>query len=414
MAKHRRPELGSIYRRKKRLPDGSQVVLSHWWIKYSKGGRIIRETSKSEKWGDAQKLLTKRLAEIETGTFLGRRIEKVLIDELLDDVLLDYRTNGKAVRFAQNCVNHLRRFFGGRRAASIGTSDAQRYAEYRRSSSQGMRPYRGRKKTVSEIPIKPVSNSTINRELALLKRAFYLGFRNSPRKVASVPHIPLMKENNVREGFFEHNQFLAVRDALPEDLRPVFIFAYYTGCRLGEIQGLRWEQVDLRERVVRLEPGTTKNDEARILPLTSDLFHVLSMQRSIRDAKFPNCPWVFFRSDGQPVRRFRRSWKTACKAAGLVTGEGVPSKLFHDLRRTGVRNLVRSGVPETVAMKISGHKTRSIFDRYNITSERDLHDAARKLEAYMKRKTRELGHTLGTHKEVQAVPVENTAPKLLQ
>ncbi len=124
------------------------------------------------------------------------------------------------------------------------------------------------------------------------------------------------------------------------------------------------------------EPGTTKNNEARNLPLTAELYETLAMQRSIRDTKFPACPWVFFNEAGRKIGRFQRSWKTACAAAGLAAAEGEPDRLFHDLRRSGVRNLIRAGVPESVAMRISGHKTRSVFERYNIVSERDLHDAA--------------------------------------
>jgi integrase len=239
------------------------------------------------------------------------------------------------------------------------------------------------------IAIRPASNATINRELALLKRAFYLGWRHTPRKIANVPYIPLLEENDVRKGFFEHDQFLAMREALPQEIRPIITFAYYTGCRREEILSLRWEQVDLPERVVRLEAGTTKNDEPRLLPLTSELLKMLTTQRSVRDNQYPDCPWVFFREGGQRIRAFRRSWKTACLKVGLKSKDGTPNRLFHDLRRSGVRNLVRAGVPERVAMRISGHKTRSIFDRYNIVSEKDLHEAARRLEGYTAHKAKE-------------------------
>jgi integrase len=395
----RKPQFGSIFKRKKKQPDGTAMELGHWWIKYSAGGQIFRESSNSEKYADAERLLKTRIGEVVTGAFHGLQIEKTTVEQLLDDVLVDYRTNGKAIRFARAAIeHHLRPYFRGRRAVAVSTEAVKRYVVFRRGSDQGTRPYRGQLNEVKQIPIKPACNATINRELALLKHGFYLGWKSTPRKVVSVPHIPMLDEHNVRKGFFEHEEFLAMRAALPEYLRPVLTFAYYTGCRRGEILALQWSQVDLTVRVVRLEPGTTKNDEARNLPLTTELYETLAMQRAIRDTKFPACPWVFFNESGGKVGRFQRSWKTACKAAGIASAEGEPERLFHDLRRSGVRNLIRAGVPESVAMRISGHKTRSVFERYNIVSERDLHEAARKLENYVAERTNptQPGHTLGT------------------
>jgi len=109
---------------------------------------------------------------------------------------------------------------------------------------------------------------------------------------------------------------------------------------------------------------------------------LLAIQRQRRDQEWPACPWVFFDDEGEQVLDFRSEWRRACAAAGLVDPEGEPTVIFHDLRRSGVRNLVRAGVPEAVAMRISGHKTRSIFDRYNIVNDADLKDAARKLAEY--------------------------------
>jgi hypothetical protein len=153
--------------------------------------------------------------------------------------------------------------------------------------------------------------------------------------------------------------------------------------------------VDLLERIVRLNPGETKNEEGRIIALAPELYEVLKIHKQARDEFWPTCPWVFHRF-GERVRNFRKAWATACKeagaglwdaAAGKLDAQGKPqgkhARVFHDLRRSGVRNLIRAGVPERVAMQISGHKTRSILDRYNIVSERDLKDAALRLGEYL-------------------------------
>jgi integrase len=143
--------------------------------------------------------------------------------------------------------------------------------------------------------------------------------------------------------------------------------------------------VDLLERLVRLEVGETKNDQARLVPLIPELYEMIAMQKVLRDESYPDCPWVFF-NDGEQIRNFRTAWINASKRSGLVTEEGDPARLFHDLRRTGVRNLVRAGVPEKVAMTISGHKTRDVFDRYNIVSESDIKNAAASLHRHMESK----------------------------
>jgi integrase len=189
----------------------------------------------------------------------------------------------------------------------------------------------------------------------------------------------------VRRGFFEPAQFEAVRSRLPDTLQGLVIFAYITGWRVpSEVQPLQWRQVDFAAGQVRLEPGTTKNGEGRVFPFTEELRAVLEEQREytrrVERARGIICPWVFHR-EGKPIVVFRKPWARACRDAGC------PGMIRHDFRRTAVRNLVRAGIPERVAMTMTGHKTRSVFERYNIVSEGDLADAARKLDLAAKKLT---------------------------
>jgi len=222
------------------------------------------------------------------------------------------------------------------------------------------------------------ANATINRELAALKRMLNLGANQTPPKVNRVPHIPMLKENNTRKGFFEHGDFLAVRSALPDYLKGFVTFAYETGWRKREIINLTWSQVDRENWIVYLNPGETKNDEARTIYLDDELKEIFKNQWELRK-KGQLLPCVFTNWNGKgKIKNFIVAWRKACQDAG------IGNKLFHDFRRTAVRNIVRSGTPERVAMKISGHKTRSVFDRYNIVNDTDLKLAAQRQEAYLK------------------------------
>jgi len=217
-------------------------------------------------------------------------------------------------------------------------------------------------------------NATINRELAALKRIFSLGAKYTPPKVSQIPYIPMLKENNVRKRFFEHENFLNLREKLPAYLYGFCTFAYKTGWRLGEIRGLTWSQVDRTNWIVVLNPGETKNNEPRTIYLDEEL---KGLFKQLWVARRLGCPYVFH-FKGKPLGDFRDSWNKAAKEAGLL------GMIFHDLRRSALRNMVRAGVPGVVAMQISGHKTRSVFDRYNIVSQEDLRGAAQKQEEYLR------------------------------
>jgi len=350
-----------------------------YWIKYYHHGKPYRESSKSDKITKAEKLLKKREGEIAEGKLPGFYFDKVTFNQLAEDFLTDYRINVKdTLSKAERSVKYLKEFFEGMKAPEVTTDKVKTYIEKRME--------------------KGFSNASINRELAALKRMFHLGAQCTPPKVNLVPYIPMLKESNVRKGFFENGEYLALRDALPEDLRPIVTFAYHSGWRKAEILGLTWDKVDLKEGTVRLDPGETKNEEGRTLYMSEEL---LEEMHKLQASRHLGCPYVFHR-EGKPIAGFRKAWAKACIQVGLCEvlkdDEGksvvvkdkkgnekvvkVPTKIFHDFRRTAIRDMVRSGVSERVAMSISGHKTRNVFDRYNIVSDQDLKEAAKKKQAY--------------------------------
>jgi integrase len=345
-----------------------------WWIKYYKQGKPRRESSGSSKKGDAERLLKLREGAVAKGEPLSLRIERIKVDELIEDVLKDYEANGKDVTRVRLASSKLLAYFGGMRASNLTTSMVNDYMAKRK----GEITRRGT----------PPSNAMINRELSLLKRAYSLAYQSTPAKVHHVPHIPMLTENNVRTGFIEREDYLALKAAAPDYLKPIITMAYFTGCRRGEILGLKWSQVDMGRRIIRLNPNETKNKQGRTIPLPQELCEALEELERQKEMLWPNVQHVFVR-DSKPVREFKRAWQRVCVEIGL--GEIVEDEdgkkryeglLFHDLRRSAVRNLVRSGVPERVAMAISGHKTRSVFERYNIVSEGDLTKAAEALDKY--------------------------------
>ena len=325
---------------------------SVYWISYYHRGKEFRESSESDNESTAKKLLKKRIGEVVQGRFRGANQERVTFDDLAKALLSDYQINGRrSVRSARLSISHLRKFFGFDHAVDITTDRIKAYAADRQKAK--------------------AANASINRELAALKRMFSLAVEDG--RLSHSPYIPTLEEDNARQGFVDHSAFVSLRASLAEYLRDPIAFLYLSGWRLGEMKALEWRDVDLAGRVVHLRPEISKNKEGRLLPLSGELLEIVKRAHSRRR---PACSFVFHR-DGEPIGDFRKAWSTACKAAGLH------SILVHDLRRTAVRNMVRAGIADRVAMTLSGHKTRSVFDRYNIVSESDLAKASEMLQRHL-------------------------------
>ncbi len=333
----------------------------HWWAKYYANSQVIRENTKSEKETEARRFLKRREGKAAAGERVNPKADRVLVAELLDDLLVDYRTNArKNLKGITRIVTRLKTALGHYRAHHLATADVRAYIATRQ--------------TAPGPDEEGAANATINRELAALKRAFNLALKDG--KIHQKPHFPMLTEDNVRTGFLGEIEFLALHTALPAPLNHMLAFAYTYGWRKSEVVGLRWDRVDLPKGTARLDVGTTKNGEGRTVALTDDLRAVFSRlwdeTRALAEQKGQPIPWVFHR-DGQRVKDFRGAWDAACKTAG------VPGLIFHDLRRSAVRRMERAGVPRSVAMRITGHRTESVYRRYAIVSEADLMEATRKL-----------------------------------
>ena len=337
-----------------------------WWIRYSVGGRLQCVSAESPKKTDALRLPKAREGEVAKGMPATADVGWVRFEEAAEDLLNDYRTNHRrSLRtMTLRIEKHLRPFFHGRRLTAITPMLVRQYVAQRQAAG--------------------ASNATVNRDLIALKRMFMLAVQAG--RLMTRPHIPLLTEANIRRGFFEREQFERMQAHLPPHMQGIAAFAYITGWRTpSEILPLEWRHIDLAAGEVRLDPGTTKNGEGRVFPFTRELRRVLDEQRTMADhlqSRGIVTRSVFCHTRGAKAGQrisesaYIQQWWKARIAAGC------PARIPHDFRRTAVRNLVRAGVPERVAMQLTGHKTRAIFERYNITSPHDLRDAAARLDAY--------------------------------
>jgi integrase len=342
-----------------------------FWIKYYCAGRPIRESTGTTKQKEAERFLKGREGRVACGAPVSPKLERIRFKEVADALTEHYGVTGsRQLKDVHGKLKPVRAFFDHYRLVGIDHASITTYMSQRQAVG--------------------LSNATINRELSLLGKVLRLAHKRG--QLVRLPRIHLLQESAPRSGFFERSDFERVRKHLTKrpDLQVAISLANVFGWRMqSEVLQMRLNQVDLAAGTLRLEPGTTKNRDGRTVYLTPELIPLVSEQiervkalsrklNRVVPYLFPNPRKGPFQ--GSRLRDFRKAWLTACKKAGLI------GMLRHDLRRSAVRNLVRSGVGETVAMKISGHKTRSVFDRYNITSDADLRDAARKLH----------GHNLGT------------------
>jgi integrase len=331
-----------------------------WWIQYFVRGQIVPESTGFTEKADAENLLKQRIGEVAAGRRVGP--ERATIADLCALVVEDNRL--RKLRDAQHVEwrykAHIEPLVGSLLVSRFGSAQVRQYVAQRRSAG--------------------ASDATINRELAIIRRGFKLGAQEDPPLVQRQLAIAKLEEDNVRQGFLEQDQYERLLEELPNDLKALLVCGYHTGARKNELRRVPWEQVDVDGGLIRLSVGQTKTKRARTLPIYGDMRRWLERQRETCPE---GCCWVFHGARGRLVDNHLNGWKEACERAG------VRSLLFHDLRRSAVRNMKRACVQDRVAMEITGHRTRSIFDRYNIVDVGDLHSAGERLEEYARKRKKE-------------------------
>jgi integrase len=324
-----------------------------WWIKYRGAGKVFCESSGRPTKNVAKLLLERRLAEVRTNQFVSPSSRRLTLSELYNGLIAEYKRRGKKTTawVEARWKHRLEPFFGSVRASEVSTDLLNRYIDKQQADGLG--------------------DATINRDMAAIKRAFSLAYHCSPRKVQEMPCFPdRLTEPLPRKGFVDEAGYSALcKNAGHLWLRSLLALAYSFGLRKEEMLGMKVEQIDLPSRLIRLQE--TKNGEPRKIKMTGEVYTLI--QQCIVGKAPADC--VFTRASGKPVKSFRGEWDK------LVIAAGLPELILHDLRRSAVRNMVRRSIPQQVAMAISGHKTPSVFARYNITSERDITAAADMIEA---------------------------------
>jgi integrase len=341
-----------------------------WYAQYERDGKRYRVSTRTEVRREALAVLRRLMGDSERGLPAITDVRKIHYSDLRAALLESYRNGGrKSLRTRADGTEYvigtpqLDAFFNfpattGPSVAAITPDTVREFIKTRQAEGAG--------------------NAIINRSLAALRRMFSLAIEDD--RLARAPKIRLLREPAARTGFIELPKFRELLAALPEHLRPYILFVYNCGTRRGEAESVEWSQVDLERRFIRFEAEQTKTTEARVVPLPEELVALLEqVEPEKRSGR------VF------DITNIRKHWNRACAAVGLgkiIEVEGKPydpryvGLTIHDFRRSASRNLVTvTGLPERVAMRITGHKTRATFDRYHIVSTDDLTGAMERWQA---------------------------------
>jgi integrase len=334
-------------------PTGTSATTSN--------GRQIQESTGSPFNNVAERELRKKLEDVEKGVPVNES-RKLRYEDIRQSLLTEYRNNevGMATRRPKiHGLSYLDEFFQNILVKNINTPLLREFVA-KLQSGELQEIVHEKTKSKDKRAIHGASNGTVNRVMSLLRKAMNIARQDGLIHV--VPYFPILAEKNVCTGFLEVEDFKFLLTHLPARLHPLMAFLYTTGCRIGAAAQITWDMVSADARKMHLPANIVKNEKPITIPLTQKLTAALKKQ---------------FRKSGEPVflaTNLRRAWDAATVAAGF------PDLIIHDLHRSGARNLVIGGTPETVAMQIGGWKTRSVFIRYAIVSPKDIEAAMENLQ----------------------------------
>jgi integrase len=357
-----------IYRRR----DKEKKYCGPWYMQYPQEVDPLTGKVKyaCEKVGfskrRAERAFAKKMVEWEKRKHLGlEKRKEYLFRELVDWYLgLPGVSRLKSIgKIRQHCES-LKRTFGNAKANQIRPSDVEEYREKKLLQTH----YRG-------TNYRPAS---VNREIEVMKRIYNLAMRDERVEKNPCWKVTRLSEKNARDRVLSEEELDALLKELPQHAADVVAVGYHTGMRAGEIFNLTWDRVNMKEGFLVLTQQDTKTEEARHVYFNGPVKEILERRRKVRHISDNH---VFLYKD-KPLR----SIKTAL--ANALEEVEIKDFRFHDLRHTWTTNARKAGVDRTVIMKLTGHKTLSMFTRYNSVDEDDAKQALQLMEGYFEDRRR--------------------------
>jgi integrase len=357
---------GRLYQRKN---PRTGTRLATWTMVFTVRGTERRESTGTTDYKTARAILAKRVGELAAGTYLAPDRGTVTVNDLITRLLDYYDVKGHRSRpSATSQAKAVREALGSCRALDLTTGEVL--------------------KVIKGWQAHPTANGTINRRLALLRRAYSLGKIAPDPARLDFPELFLLEKGRLGQHI-NAAAFTAIMEQLPASVRPIFEFCYLTGQRKGQVSRTTWAHWNAHTREFTWSAAEVKAKHAYVLPLDG---RPLALIEGLYATRRLFCPFVFHAPTCAPGRVPSRlygcvgyletTWASACKRAGFPVGRKHGGFTFHNTRHTAVTNLVNAGVPTHEAMAVSGHRTRSVFDRYSLALKDQTRSAMRQVTRY--------------------------------